>query len=380
MVTVAAAVVLLVAGCTTSDATVTDKEIADDARGPFTMDEVAAVEEFLEDDSRGPVSGLVPTASGVLALFEDGVASFDVDPVAEAWHLETSGPVHDVSVGVNGKNVLLRHGADLGPLPRNRTMLLDVSNGRVIESSTGWGETVPGETHLMREVWVTAESEGVLVARSLADSDVVWERDLAGTCSSGSVDDVDLASAGIQLLVAYACVEDGSSHAAMLDGNTGDPFWEESWQDASAPRVHAVHEHTVPGGPDDPIARMLNEGLSGGFLFVYGSEANGVKPFLPEPWRSAPGVGDYADEPLQDFEEAPHEIVLHSSPRAHMHDLVLVQAARWLAEDESVPFSKEDIDDSLLIDGELVQNPDQWRTGADGYIGALEDELAEAFP
>ena len=39
-----------------------------------------------------------------------------------------------------------------------------------------------------------------------------------------------------------------------------------------------------------------------------------------------------------------------------------------------------DIDDSLLIDGELVQNPDQWSVGRFGYVGALLEELEAAFP
>lgn len=357
-----------------------DEGVADEARGPFTMSEVEAVEEFLTDDPRGPATELIPTASGVLALFEDEVASFGVDPVAEAWRLETSGPVHDALVGVSGGSVLLRHGADLGPVSRERTMLLDAADGRLIESSAVWGDTASAEAQLMREVWVTHESEGVLVARSLSDGDVAWEHDLTEACSSGDVGDIDLASAGTRLLVSHKCVEDGSAHAAAITESTGASFWEESWQDAPAPRVNVVHEHTVPGEPGDPISQMLDENLSGEFLFLHGSDMGGMEILLPEPWRSAPGVRDYMEEPIQDFEVAPREIVLHSSTQNDLHDFVLVQAVRWLAEDESVPFTQDDIDESLLIDGELVQSPRQWTVGADGYIGALLDELEESFP
>ncbi|WP_147453815.1 hypothetical protein [Nocardiopsis sp. Huas11] len=161
-------------------------------------------------------------------------------------------------------------------------MLLNSSDGRVIGSYTTWGEPVSGTGHLLREVSVTAEPEGILAGRRYSDGDVAWQRDLTETCTSGSVDDVQLASAGNQLLVAYTCVEDGSAHAAMVADHTGHSFWVESWADAPAPRVHVVHAHTVPGGPDDPISRMLDEELSGGFAFVHGSELNRVEPYLPE--------------------------------------------------------------------------------------------------
>lgn len=375
-----AALVLLVAGCASPEATVVDEGVLDGARGPFTTAEVDAVREFVEDDSRGSDPELVPTAFGVLALFEEEVVSFGVDPVGEAWRLQVSGPVDDASVGVSGESILLRYRDDLGPVTREQSMLLDARDGRVTESSTAWGAAPSGEAHLMSEVWATAEPEGILVARSFSDGDVVWQRDLSETCSSGNVDDVDVASAGIQLLVSYSCTEDDTARTVMIEESSGNTFWEELWSDAPAPRVHVVHEHTVAGGANDPIARMLNEGLSGRFLFIHGNKAEGVDSFLPEPWRSAPGVGDYMEEPVQDFETAPSEIVLHSSPRGHMHDFVLVQAARWLAEEESVPFSQDEIDDSLLIDGELAQSPRQWTTGAPGYISALTDELAVAFP
>ena len=53
------------------------------------------------------------------------------------------------------------------------------------------------------------------------------------------------AAAGIQLLIAYACEENGTAHAAMLDGGTGEPFWEQTWTGAETPRFNVVHEHPV---------------------------------------------------------------------------------------------------------------------------------------
>ncbi|GAA1437921.1 hypothetical protein [Nocardiopsis tropica] len=50
------AVVLLGAGCAAQGETVADAEVADDARGAFTVAEVEAVEEFLADDPRGPTT------------------------------------------------------------------------------------------------------------------------------------------------------------------------------------------------------------------------------------------------------------------------------------------------------------------------------------
>ncbi|GAA0983031.1 hypothetical protein GCM10009551_028930 [Nocardiopsis tropica] len=373
------AVVLLGAGCAAQGETVADAEVADDARGAFTMAEVGAVEEFLADDPRGPATELLATGSGVLALFDDQVVSFGVDPVAEAWRHEIPEPVSDVSVESTGETVLVRYGADVGPVSGEQVTVLDAERGRVLESYTARGEAVPGEGRLLGDVWVTAGPGGTLTARRTADGEVAWEHSLTGTCSGGDAEDIDVAAAGIQLLVAYACGEDGTAHAAMLDGSTGEPFWEQTWTGAEAPRVNVVHEHTVPGGPEDPVFRMFDEELSGEFLFVHGSETNGVEPFVPEPWRSAPGVGEYAAQPLEDFEAAPRELVLHSAPRGNMHDHVLLSAVGWLAEEDGVPFSVEDIDESLLVDGEVVQNSRQWTVGAPGYVSALLVEVEEAF-
>lgn len=354
-------------------------DVADDARGAFTTAEVGAVGEFLADDPRGPAAELLATGSGVLALFDDQVASFGVDPVAEAWRHEISGPVRDVSVASTGEAVLLRYEAGVGPVSGEQVTVLGAGRGQVLESYTSRGETLPGEGRLLDDVWVTAASGGELTGRRTSDGEVAWEHSLTGTCSAGEAADVDVAAAGIQLLVAHACEEDGTAHAAMLDGGTGEPFWEQTWADAEAPRVNVVHEHTVPGGPDDPVSRMFAEGLTGEFLFVHGSETNGVEPFVPEPWRSVPGVGEYAPQPLEDFEVAPREIALHSAPRGHMHDRVLLSAVGWLVEEDGVYFSVEDIDPSLLIDGEVVQNPRQWTVASPGYVSALLDEVEEGF-
>jgi hypothetical protein len=76
-------------GCTATGETVSDPDVVDQARGAFTAAEVEALEEFLAGDARGPATELLTTRFGVLALFEDGVASFGVDPVAEAWRYGT---------------------------------------------------------------------------------------------------------------------------------------------------------------------------------------------------------------------------------------------------------------------------------------------------
>ncbi|XKK41133.1 hypothetical protein HFP72_12640 [Nocardiopsis sp. ARC36] len=373
------AVVLLGAGCAAQGETVADPGVVDDARGAFTVAEVEAVEEFLAEDSRGFATELLATGSGVLALFDDRVVSFGVDPVAEAWRHEIPEPVSDVSVESTGETVLVRYGADVGPVSGEQVTVLDAERGQVLESYTARGEAVPGEGHLLRSLWVATDPGEVLRARRTADGEVAWEHNLTDTCSGGRADDIEMVDAGTQLLVAYACGEDGTAHAAMLDGGTGEPFWEESWADVPVPRVHVVHEHTVPGGPDDPVSRMFADEASGETVFLYGSESDGVEVFVPEPWRSAPGVGEYAAEPRQDFETAPRDIVLHSAPRGNMHDHVLLGAVRWLVEEDSVPFTTEDIDESLLIDGEVVQNPRQWTVGAPGYVSALLVEVEEAF-
>ena len=371
--------IVLLAGCASPEA-VFHEEAAEGARAPLVMAEVAAVEEFLEGDSRGPVAELLPTGSGIVALFEEGVASFGVDPVVEVWSYEVSGLIHGVAVSSDGESVLVRHEADMGPMSRQRTVELYAGTGSVRDSQDTWGGSVPTEGRLLSGVWVTQGTAGTLVASSLTGGDVVWERNLAEECSSGSAEDVDLVPDGDQLFVSFSCSGDGTAHVAGVSAEAGNVFWEHTWQDASAPRVHVLYKHTVPGSPADPIERMLDEESSGGFLFLRGASRQGFEPVLPQPWPSAPGIVEYVEEPIQDLEVAPQEIVLFSSSLGGLNDAVLVQATRWLAEDDRAPFSREEIDESLLIDGEFVQNPRQWGTGADGYIAPLREELAKAFP
>jgi hypothetical protein len=339
---------------------------------------VEAVEEFLAGDARGPATELLATRFGVLALFEDGVASFGVEPVAEAWRYEISGPLQGASVSWDGETVMLRHGADIGPVSRQRTAALDAGSGSVVDAYDTWGEA-PSEGLLLRDVWVTADREGVLSAHPFSGDSDAWERDLSESCSSGGIDEVDLEPAETQLLASYTCVDDGSAHLEGISADSGTVSWNYAWEDASAPRIHLLEEHSVPGTSGDPIVRMLDEGLSGAFAFFAAGDPSS-DPLHPEPWRSVPGIADYVDAPLQDLHTAPREIVVHTSTPNTLHDRLLVQVARWLAEDDGVPFSKDDIDESLLIDGELVENTRQWQTGADGYVGALRDELEAAFP
>ncbi|WP_159943935.1 MULTISPECIES: hypothetical protein [unclassified Nocardiopsis] len=369
---------LLGTGCAASGEVVAVPDVVDEARGPLTAAEMAAVEEFLADDSRGPATELLSTRFGVLALFEDGAASFGVDPVAEAWRYEASGPVHSASVSWDGETVMLRHEADMGPVSRQRTAKLDAGSGSVVDSHDTWGEA-PSEGLLLRDVWVTADSEGVVAAHPFSDDGVAWERDLSEGCPAGGVDDVNLEPNETQLFVSYVCRDDGSAHVEGISAVSGTVSWDYAWEDASAPRIHVLHEHTVPAGPDDPIERMLDEGLSGGFLF-FASGDPGSEPLHPEPWRSAPGIADYVDVPRQDLRSAPEEIVVYSSTPGALYERLVVQVARWLAEDDGAPFAKDDIDDSLLIDGELVQNPHQWTTGKSGYVSALTEELEGSFP
>lgn len=369
--------IVLLAGCASPEA-VFHEEAAEGARAPLVMAEVAAVEEFLEGDSRGPVAELLPTGSGIVALFEEGVASFGVDPVVEVWSYEVSGPLHGASVSWDGETVILRHGADMGPVSRQRTAKLDAGSGSVLDSHDTWGEA-PSDGLLLRDVWVTADSEGVVTAHPFSDDGVAWEHDLSAGCPFGGVDDVNLEPNETQVFVSYVCRNDGSAHVEGISAGSGTVFWDYVWEDAPAPRIHVLHEHTVPEGPDDPIERMLDEGLSGGFLF-FASDDPSSEPLHPEPWRSTPGIADYVDVPRQDLRSAPAEIVVYSSTPGALYERLIVQVTRWLAEDNRVSFSRDDIDDSLLIDGELVQNPHQWTTGKSGYVSALAEELAKAFP
>ncbi|MET9782715.1 hypothetical protein [Nocardiopsis alba] len=85
------------------------------------------------------------------------------------------------------------------------------------------------------------------------------------------------------------------------------------------------------------------------------------------------------EAPLQDAEAAPKEIVLFDPLPREGRGRLYLAAARALVDDAEAPVALEDLDESLLIDGELMEHLGQWGASPDLMFGRLEESLNEAL-
>lgn len=355
-------------GCASTGVTILEEDRVGegvDARGPVIAAEMEAVAAALG----GGVENLQADNRGVIAVLGDEVVSYGVEPVERVWSHQAPGTVLDAVVGWDGESLLVRHRADAVPWEQERVVFLRAQDGEVLASHASVGTP----RALADGAWISTTENGRVVANDVSTGNRLWQYDASGVCPSGPGEDVDVIADKFTVLVSHGCRRSGDAHLVELRVDNGKVTREVSWE-GSSPELHAVLPHTVNGGPDDAVARMFATETSGDFLFL---DTREFTPVLPEPWRDA-DIASYLDPPATDFAEAPTDIVVGDV--AEMNDLLTVRVVRALALDEDAPFSREDLDDSLLIDGELVQSPYQWRSGMSGYMSALSAALAEAFP
>ncbi len=122
---------------------------------------------------------------------------------------------------------------------------------------------------------------------------------------------------------------------------------------------------------------MFRDGATGKAL-ILGPEADRYVPVELDPWRSETGVVDHLDQPLLDIGQVPERIIFSDDlPQTRL--LTNVRSVHALVGDESVPFSESDVDDSLKVEGALVENPLQWETAMTGYVDGLLAEVGDAL-
>ncbi|MFL1381669.1 MULTISPECIES: hypothetical protein [unclassified Nocardiopsis] len=358
----------LCAGCVTTGVTVVEEGAVEgdaSARGPV----IAAEREAVAATLQGEADTLWVSDRGVVAILGDEVVSYGVDPVKLVWSHRAPGPVLDVVVGWDGESLLVRHRADIGPWAQERVIVLDAENGEMIASHPSEG--MP--RGLAHDTWVSTTESGRVVVHQVSTGDKRWEYDPSEACSAESAADVEVLADKFTVLVSHACPEDDEARLAEFVVDSGSVIKQVTW-DGPAPALHTVLPHTVTGGPEDAVARMFAEEVNKEFLFL---DTRYFTPVLPAPWRDA-GITDHLDPPAMDFADAPTDIVVGNV--AEMNDLLIVRSVRALALEPDIPFNQEDLDDSLLIDGELVESPYQWQLGRSGYMSALSNALVEAFP
>ncbi|MGW5875029.1 hypothetical protein ACWFMI_00550 [Nocardiopsis terrae] len=143
------------------------------------------------------------------------------------------------------------------------------------------------------------------------------------------------------------------------------------------PEVQVSRPRDVPGGSYEPVAGMFEDGATGRTL-VLRLHTDGYAPEEPEPWKSVPGVAEYVEQPLSDMDRVPERVVFSDDPNL-TNDLMIVRSVHALVADEEIPFSESDVEESLKIEGELVENPAQWTTEMPSYVSFLLDEVEAAF-
>ncbi|OLT25502.1 hypothetical protein BJF83_04720 [Nocardiopsis sp. CNR-923] len=340
------------------------------------------MEEFLAQEGLAEeVRGLLPTGAGLVALFDEQVVSFGAESSEEAWRFRSNGEISDVSVSSDGETILVQYVMGFGPWDRYGMAVLDARDGRIVESNNEWGVPAGSVGQLVERGEARVVVEGTrLVSRRISDGELVWENDLSESCMGGGIDNIDMVANVAQVFVVRECIDSGLVAVMGFEALSGDQFWEASWENPAVPRIHLLTEHTVPGEPEDPIDYMFDEARSGQFLFMDTRfMADGIAPIDVEPWRSAPGVSDHRARPLLDLDTPPAEIVFLGVSPADLNDRLVLSATISLAEDDNVPFTREDIDESLLIDGEFVENPRQWTTSSSAYVSGLEEALRTHF-
>jgi hypothetical protein len=312
---------------------------------------VGEVEESLEGDSRGPVGEFLITEHGVLAVFDDGVALFGTDPVAEVWSLrDLGGPVAAGITADGGRVVLAQEGPGLLS-GRTRWAVLDEATGRIVAEH--WAQESPDELVALLATGsrlVLAES-GRVTARTLQDDRELWSLEPSQACEEHEVQVLEGT-----VTIASACGDE--VRLSGVSSETGETEWEHTWPGNTLPDMHLLTPRTIPGGPEDPVERIVRGDLADGYvLFGRGEvfDRARAREYLP---------------PQADPDEAPAHVVLVENLQDADARLVL-QAGHVFLEEGLV--DREELDEAgLLIDGGLPVSPQEW----DGDPRMMVDELA----
>ncbi|AFR08710.1 hypothetical protein B005_1336 [Nocardiopsis alba ATCC BAA-2165] len=345
-------------------------------RPPLTLGDLAAVEEFLAESGRVVEEDLLVSSDGAVAVLADEVVSVAMDPVEEVWSYPAE-DVTDVGVTADGASVVVEYREALGPIESVWTVVLGSKTGNVLDSHRSWGSASEGIGELTEDSTVRVEQDAVVASSSLVGSEALWERDLSRACASGSPREVEVATLEKTVLASYACPDEETVHVEALNTGTGETFWEHSWNGDSVPEVRPWLSKEVPGDGVEPVTPMFADGATGRTSILTLRE-NGYAPEDFDPWRAVPGLDEFIEKPLMDMDPAPERIIFTDDPNMTEY-LLIVRSIHALVEDESVPFSEDDVDESLKIEGELAENPMQWETAMEAHVFPLRDEIEIAL-
>ncbi|MCP3014439.1 PQQ-like beta-propeller repeat protein [Nocardiopsis dassonvillei] len=300
---------------------------------------VAEVEENLEEDPRGPARDLLTTEQGVLAVFDDGVALFGTDPVAEVWSLRDLGGPVAAGVTADGDQIVL---AQEGPGPfsgRTRWAVLAEATGQVVAEE--WAQGSPDElvALLATDSRLVLDEDGRVTARALEDDRELWSLEPQQSCGKPEVRIV-----GDTVAMTSLC--GGEVRLSGVSAETGETEWEHTWPGDALPDMHILTPRTVPGDQADPVERIVRGDLADGYvLFGRGEvfDRARAQEYLP---------------PQADPDEVPAHVVLVEDLQDTEARLVL-QAGHVFLEEGLV--DEEELDEAgLLVDGRLPVSPQEW--------------------
>ncbi len=369
--------IVLVVGCAPPVEPRFSESASSGTRPAWTREDLDAVVTYAEEDGHGPVQDTSISRHGVVVVFAETVISYGVDPVRRVWRHDLPGEVVATALSPGGDVLLVRHRDDIGPFGRERLLLVDTERGRVSVPETVDALEETAQVRLADESTQVTLAAGLVEVSTPPFKEPDWTVDLDETCEEGRAREIALLSHTSTVLSAHGCEGEDAAHVRALRTENGTAFWEQRWEGAEPPRLHSLSSEQVTGVDGDLLTLLFGEGTTGDSLFIdarTGSIAAEVAP-----WSQVPELSSHLEAPLQDAEAAPKEIVLFDPLPREGRGRLYLAAARALVDDEQSPVALEDLDESLLIDGELMEHLGQWGDSPDLMFGRLENSLNEAL-
>ena len=323
----------------------------------LSMAGVFGVEEELKNDPRGPARELLVTEYGALAVFDDGVALWGTKPVAEVWSFHgLEGPVA-AGVTVDGAQIVLAvdgRGLFSGS---TRWMVLDGVTGQLVAEHRAQESPSDLVSLLTDDARLVLSEDDRVTARALKDDQELWSLGLRKECG-----DPEIQAVGGTVVMVAACGDE--IHLTGLAAESGQKKWEHRWPGVVVPELLPLTPRTVPGGPEDPVERIVRGELADGYVMFGRGEvfdrARGQE-YLP---------------PQTELDKAPAYVVLIEDLQDADARLVL-QSAHVMLEEGLIDLEKLE-EECLLVDGRLPMSVHDWGGDPRMMVADLDAVLSKA--